>query len=74
MRTFRSMRFGLGRTALAKAIGNENAILELKWMKQALLKGIPRIPATAPKPTLASMIQRRIGGEPLQYILGMSGF
>lgn len=53
-------------TLLAKSIGRESANEELKWMTQALQ------PATSNGAViqLEAMIQRRVRGEPLQYILG----
>ncbi|KAG2747364.1 S-adenosyl-L-methionine-dependent methyltransferase, partial [Suillus brevipes Sb2] len=39
---------------------------EFKWMKQALI--------ASHAPTLPAMLQRRLSGEPLQYILGTTPF
>jgi hypothetical protein len=47
---------------LAKSIGTESAKQELKWMKQASHNGLDTC--------LEVMLQRRVRGEPLQYILG----
>ncbi|KIJ19158.1 hypothetical protein PAXINDRAFT_109716 [Paxillus involutus ATCC 200175] len=54
-------------TNLVSSLGRENARLELKWMKQALS---PSDPPTA----LQTMLERRLRGEPLQYILGTTPF
>ena len=66
---------------LFSAIGQQNALDELRWMRQHV--GPPSVKVnSAPKflaePTqdgnldvlLEQMIQRRLNGEPLQYILG----
>ena len=66
---------------LFSAIGQQNALDELRWMRQHV--GPPSVKVnSAPKflaePTqdgnldvlLEQMIQRRLKGEPLQYILG----
>jgi len=50
-------------TRLVSSLGRETATRELKWMKQALIESA--------SPTLPAMLQRRLRGEPLQYILGM---
>jgi len=49
-------------TRLVSSLGRETAARELKWMKQALIKSGSSLPA---------MLHRRLGGEPLQYILGV---
>ncbi|KAF9222769.1 S-adenosyl-L-methionine-dependent methyltransferase [Gyrodon lividus] len=54
-------------TKLAFSLGRESASLELKWMKQVLS---PSDPPTA----LQAMLERRLRGEPLQYILGTTPF
>ena len=46
---------------LALAIGRECAQQEFRWMKHSR------------RPNLSGMLDRRIAGEPLQYILGQSG-
>ncbi|KAG1776928.1 S-adenosyl-L-methionine-dependent methyltransferase [Suillus placidus] len=53
-------------TRLVYSLGRETATRELKWMKQALI--------ASHSPTLAAMLQRRLSGEPLQYILGTTPF
>ena len=53
---------------LARAIGQESAKAEIRWMKQTLENPPPRLRASAR--TLEEMVARRVGGEPLQYILG----
>ncbi|KAL4074261.1 S-adenosyl-L-methionine-dependent methyltransferase [Scleroderma yunnanense] len=52
---------------LAAVLGRQSARLELRWMKQALK---PSDPPTA----LMAMLERRLRGEPLQYILGTTPF
>lgn len=47
---------------LTQLIGRESANQEFKWMKQAINNG--------PNTCLEVMLERRIRGEPLQYILG----
>jgi methylase of polypeptide subunit release factors len=54
---------GLLFTRLASSLGRETATRELKWMKHALI--------ASGSPTLPAMLQRRLRGEPLQYILGV---
>lgn len=51
---------------LVSSLGRETAIREFKWMKQALI--------ASHAPTLPAMLQRRLSGEPLQYILGTTPF
>jgi hypothetical protein len=46
-------------SALAQQLGSQQALQEFKWMKHAV-----------PSESLTRMLQRRILGEPLQYILG----
>ena len=53
---------------LSRAIGRESAHAELRWMQQTLDNPPSGIPPTAK--TLEEMVQRRVSGEPLQYILG----
>ncbi|KAH9083882.1 S-adenosyl-L-methionine-dependent methyltransferase [Lactarius deliciosus] len=55
----RSMQISQLVTTLSGLIGRESARLELKWLKQAGRSAGP----------LSTMLQRRIRGEPLQYIL-----
>ncbi|KDQ57829.1 hypothetical protein JAAARDRAFT_207288 [Jaapia argillacea MUCL 33604] len=55
---------------LATRIGRASAHSELKWMKEALHQ---RLLANHPD-ALATMLTRRISGEPLQYILGTQPF
>jgi len=50
-------------TRLVSSLGRKTATRELKWMKQALI--------ASHSPTLPAMLQRRLSGEPLQYILGV---
>ncbi|CAL1707356.1 unnamed protein product [Somion occarium] len=54
-------------SSLSSALGPESARLELKWMKEAAERssGSLRLPA---------MVERRLRGEPLQYILGTQPF
>ncbi|KAH7929832.1 S-adenosyl-L-methionine-dependent methyltransferase [Leucogyrophana mollusca] len=52
---------------LALVLGRESAKLELKWMKQAHA-------ASASPTDLPTMLERRLQGEPLQYILGTTPF
>ncbi|KAI6032835.1 S-adenosyl-L-methionine-dependent methyltransferase [Pisolithus orientalis] len=52
---------------LASLLGCESARLELKWMKESLR------PSDHPS-TLQKMVERRLQGEPLQYILGTTPF
>ncbi|OJA18606.1 hypothetical protein AZE42_01765 [Rhizopogon vesiculosus] len=54
-------------TSLVSSLGRETATRELRWMKQALT--VPGSPGTLP-----AMMQRRLRGEPLQYILGTTPF
>ncbi|KAG1809351.1 S-adenosyl-L-methionine-dependent methyltransferase [Suillus subaureus] len=53
-------------TGLVSSLGRETATRELKWMKQTLI--------ASHSPTLPAMLQRRLSGEPLQYILGTTPF
>ncbi|KAG2355185.1 hypothetical protein BDR07DRAFT_1453767 [Suillus spraguei] len=53
-------------TRLVSSLGCETATRELKWMKQTLI--------ASHSPTLPAMLQRRLNGEPLQYILGTTPF
>ena len=50
---------------LSKALGRESAALELRWMMQASEASHAKQGVD-----LASMVNRRVSGEPLQYILG----
>ncbi|KAI6045961.1 S-adenosyl-L-methionine-dependent methyltransferase [Pisolithus marmoratus] len=52
---------------LASLVGRESAKLELKWMKQSLKP-------SDPPSTFQHMLERRLQGEPLQYILGTTPF
>ncbi|KIK91627.1 hypothetical protein PAXRUDRAFT_621078 [Paxillus rubicundulus Ve08.2h10] len=52
---------------LVSSLGRESARLELKWMKQALS---PSDPPSA----IHAMLDRRLRGEPLQYVLGTTPF
>ncbi|KAH7888508.1 S-adenosyl-L-methionine-dependent methyltransferase [Phlebopus sp. FC_14] len=52
---------------LILSLGRESAALELKWMKQVLS-------ASDPPTALQAMVERRLRGEPLQYILGTVPF
>ncbi|KAG2150934.1 S-adenosyl-L-methionine-dependent methyltransferase [Suillus clintonianus] len=54
-------------TSLVSSLGRETATRELKWMKSAAL-------IASHSPTLPAMLQRRLSGEPLQYILGTTPF
>jgi methylase of polypeptide subunit release factors len=61
---------------LASAIGQESAQIELRWMKQALSPRLAEKSAPGTllsRPSLAKMVERRVKGEPLQYILGETG-
>ncbi|KAH9176757.1 S-adenosyl-L-methionine-dependent methyltransferase [Lactarius sanguifluus] len=60
----RSMQISQLVTTLSGLIGRESARLELKWLMQAGRSAGP----------LSTMLQRRIRGEPLQYILGTQPF
>ncbi|KAF9010531.1 S-adenosyl-L-methionine-dependent methyltransferase [Cyathus striatus] len=51
---------------LAAAIGSHQASLEFAWMKHAL--------SERPALSLPDMVDRRVRGEPLQYILGTQPF
>ncbi|KAG5727005.1 Methyltransferase hemK like protein [Termitomyces sp. T112] len=51
-------------SALTAALGPRQATNELRWMQRHLPSG----------PDLAKMVQRRVAGEPLQYILGSQPF
>ncbi|EGN99681.1 hypothetical protein SERLA73DRAFT_179817 [Serpula lacrymans var. lacrymans S7.3] len=55
--------------SLCTHLGREQAKQEFKWMKQALDKGLIYAPTD-----LSTMVQRRLRGEPLQYILGTTPF
>ncbi|KAF6763098.1 S-adenosyl-L-methionine-dependent methyltransferase [Ephemerocybe angulata] len=52
---------------LAKALGSEQAVHELRWMSQT-------VAAAASTTSLDEMVRRRSLGEPLQYILGTQPF
>lgn len=68
--------------SLERALGHQSARQELKWMKTTLMNP-PVEERNQPArlkilrqqwealPSLETMVQRRIAGEPLQYILGM---
>ncbi|KAG1862889.1 S-adenosyl-L-methionine-dependent methyltransferase [Suillus tomentosus] len=64
MRTSDSVKHLFAR--LVSSLGRATATREFKWMKQAL---IPSHSLTLP-----AMLQRRLNGEPLQYILGTTPF
>lgn len=53
---------------LASLLGRESASLELKWMRQSLKPSGPN------SSQLRQMLERRLRGEPLQYILGTTPF
>ncbi|KAI9511157.1 S-adenosyl-L-methionine-dependent methyltransferase, partial [Russula earlei] len=57
---------------LSRSIGRDNARLELKWLMQAI--HFSKSTRTRPFPTLSTMLSRRVGGEPIQYILGTQPF
>lgn len=57
-------------TTLGGLIGRDNARLELKWLKQAIQSA--KATRVRPFPSLPTMLSRRVRGEPLQYILGMT--
>ncbi|KAI0675280.1 S-adenosyl-L-methionine-dependent methyltransferase [Trametes maxima] len=57
---------------LSRVIGRESAQNELRWMRQAL-ENPPR-GIHPPAKTIEEMVARRVGGEPLQYILGSQPF
>jgi release factor glutamine methyltransferase len=58
--------------SLSRAIGRSSAQRELRWMKEALASSRR---ASLPKlPSIEQMLQRRVAGEPLQYILGTQPF
>ncbi|KZT08367.1 S-adenosyl-L-methionine-dependent methyltransferase [Laetiporus sulphureus 93-53] len=68
-----NLRFGTAQLfrALQCAIGAEDAAQELRWMKDALRKH----PSSPMRPrSLDSMLERRVKGEPLQYIIGTQPF
>ncbi|KII92752.1 hypothetical protein PLICRDRAFT_27757 [Plicaturopsis crispa FD-325 SS-3] len=53
--------------ALVAALGHKSALQEFKWMAQA-------VSDRSVSHSLASMVERRARGEPLQYILGSQPF
>ncbi|KAI0645667.1 S-adenosyl-L-methionine-dependent methyltransferase [Trametes meyenii] len=57
---------------LSRVIGRESAQNELRWMRQALENPPRGIRPSAQ--TVEEMVARRVGGEPLQYILGSQPF
>ena len=57
-------------TTLGGLIGRDSARLELKWLKQAIQSA--KVTRARPFPSLSTMLSRRVRGEPLQYILGMT--
>jgi release factor glutamine methyltransferase len=59
-------------TRLSKVIGTGSARNELRWMITALESY--RASKLPPCPPLSEMVDRRISGEPLQYILGTQPF
>ena len=59
---------------LSASLGRQAAAQELRWMHDTITKaGTTGINADAELSTLKAMVARRLRGEPLQYILGMSG-
>ncbi|KAI0341959.1 S-adenosyl-L-methionine-dependent methyltransferase [Trametopsis cervina] len=59
-------------TQLSRVLGHQAANLELKWMFQTINRR-PKADGHAAD-ALASMVARRVSGEPLQYILGTQPF
>lgn len=57
-------------TTLGGLIGRDNARQELKWLNQAIQSA--KVTRMRPFPSLPTMLSRRVRGEPLQYILGMT--
>ena len=57
-------------TTLGGLIGRDDARLEFKWLKQAIQSA--KTMGVRPCPSLPTMLSRRVRGEPLQYILGMT--
>jgi release factor glutamine methyltransferase len=57
-------------SSLTRTLGRSSAQRELRWMREALVAPRP----STPMPTLEQMVERRIAGEPLQYILGTQPF
>ncbi|TBU47633.1 S-adenosyl-L-methionine-dependent methyltransferase [Dichomitus squalens] len=57
---------------LQRAIGRQSARTEFRWMQHTLDNPPPAIPPSAN--TLEEMVNRRLSGEPLQYILGSQPF
>ncbi|KAI0268781.1 S-adenosyl-L-methionine-dependent methyltransferase [Gloeopeniophorella convolvens] len=67
--------------ALSASLGRDSARQELKWFRQALQRSSQNANNNEPEnaspralPPLASMLSRRVHGEPLQYILGAQPF
>ncbi|KAI0093241.1 S-adenosyl-L-methionine-dependent methyltransferase [Irpex rosettiformis] len=54
---------------LSRALGSEQATVELKWMLRSLEQ-----PDRLVADSLSAMVARRVSGEPLQYILGTQPF
>jgi len=66
----RSVRIAQLVTTLGSLIGRDSARLELNWLIQAIQA--TKRPRARPFPSLSTMLSRRVRGEPLQYILGMT--
>lgn len=56
---------------LASSIGPDSAKLEFLWMRNHAA-GVPKSHLKVPPNDLETMVMRRVMGEPLQYILGMT--
>ena len=54
---------------LSTLLGHEQALSELRWMRQCIPRELDEGPSDQ---KLDSMVRRRMSGEPLQYILGMT--
>jgi len=76
--SFSSSPLGVLRERLSGEIGSESAKLELKWMREELRTRRTVAPLKGNDlewevEELGKMVDRRLQGEPLQYILGGYG-
>ncbi|TFL01554.1 S-adenosyl-L-methionine-dependent methyltransferase [Pterulicium gracile] len=63
------------RARLISQLGRAQANSEIKWMNQFIVDSTgPGAKATANTLRLEDLLRRRVGGEPLQYILGTQPF